>query len=110
MVDVPFVDFLPSLLPRLPQPTARYVMTLPSKNLLARFIHNHLPSSLLLPMNHTFFVILWVTILHHTYTEMQRPLVCHLYILEAGIHTRFPLLKACAGKNDKNERESENKV
>jgi hypothetical protein len=37
-----------------------------SKNLLARFIHNRLPSFYLLPMNHTFFVILWVTILHHT--------------------------------------------
>jgi len=86
VVDVPFVDSLPSLLPRLPPLTTCYVMTL-----LARFTYNRLPSSFL-PMNHTFFVILWVTILHHTYTEMQRPLVCYLYILEAAIHTRFPPL------------------
>jgi hypothetical protein len=26
------------------------------------------------------------------YTEMQRPLVCYLYILEAAIHTRVPPL------------------
>jgi len=26
-----------------------------------------------------------------SYTEMQHPLVCYLYILEAAIHTWFPL-------------------
>jgi hypothetical protein len=29
-----------------------------------------------------------------SYTEMQRPLVCYLYILEAAIHTRFPLYES----------------
>jgi hypothetical protein len=52
VVDVPFVDFLPSLLSRLPPPTTHYVMTLPSKNRLVRLIHNRLPTFLLL-MNHT---------------------------------------------------------
>ena len=80
MVDVPYVDTLPSLLPRLAPSndtlcydtrrvwaTASSISLLiqintrffSSNNLLARFIHNRLPSSLLF-MYHTFFCHLLV--------------------------------------------------
>jgi len=106
VVDVPFVDSLPSLLPRLPPLTTRYVMTLKESSGSV-----HPQSSSVFFSSHESHIFCHFMGYHFaSYTEMQRHLVCYLYILEAGIHTRFPLLKACAGKNEKNERESENKL
>ena len=83
MVDVPFVDSLPSLLPRLPPLTTRYVMTLKESSGSV-----HPQSSSVFFSSHESHIFCHFMGYHFaSYTEMQHPLICYLYILEAGIHT-----------------------